>query len=95
MKAVRLHAFHQQPVIDEVPEPTGNHHPTVAPYGSFRAADGQIVETTPAGAQVATKTLDTTGVPPGSGTLFGLAVSPDRTGVYFVDDGTNTLNILH
>jgi len=22
MKAVRLHAFHQQPVIDEVPEPT-------------------------------------------------------------------------
>ena len=27
----------------EVPGPTGNHHPTVAPYGSFRAADGQII----------------------------------------------------
>ncbi len=27
----------------EVPEPTGNHHPTVSPYGAFRAADGQIV----------------------------------------------------
>jgi DNA-binding beta-propeller fold protein YncE len=70
----------------------------LAPNGdvlSVNATDGLIVETTPAGAQVATKTLDTTGAPPGSGTLFGLAVSPDRTGVYFVDDGTNTLNILH
>ena len=62
---------------------------------SVNAADGQIVETTPAGAQVATMTLDATGAPPGAGTLFGLAVTPDRTGVYFVDDGTNTLNILH
>jgi len=26
-----------------VPEPTGNHHPTVSPYGTFRAADGQII----------------------------------------------------
>jgi formyl-CoA transferase len=30
-------------VAGEVPGPTGNHHPTVAPYGSFRAADGQII----------------------------------------------------
>lgn len=70
----------------------------LAPNGdllSVNAADGLIVETTPAGAQVATMALDVTGTPPGSGTLFGLAVSPDRTGVYFVDDGTNTLNILH
>jgi len=70
----------------------------LAPNGhvlSVNAADGQIVETTPAGAQVATMTLDATGTPPGSGTLFGLAVTPDNTGVYFVDDGTNTLNILH
>jgi formyl-CoA transferase len=29
-------------VADEVPSPTGSHHPTVAPYGSFRAADGQL-----------------------------------------------------
>jgi hypothetical protein len=42
--------------------------------------------------------LDTTPVPPGlpgNGTLFGLAVVPDGTGVYFVDDGSNTLNLLH
>src|SRR5664280_2274092 len=70
----------------------------LAPGGdvlSVNAGDGQIVETTPAGAQVATMTLDSTGTPPGAGTLFGLAVTPDRTGVYFVDDGTNTLNIVH
>ena len=56
----------------------------LAPNGhvlAVNAADGQIVETTPAGAQVATPTLDTTGTPPGSGTLFGLAVTPDNTGV--------------
>ena len=57
--------------------------------------DGQIGETTPAGAQVATMTLDATGTPPGSGALFGLALTPDHRGVYFVDDATNTLNLLH
>jgi hypothetical protein len=31
----------------------------------------------------------------GNGTLFGLAVAPDGAGVYFVDDGANTLNLLH
>jgi hypothetical protein len=70
----------------------------LAPNGdvlSVNAADGLILETTPAGAQVATVTLDATGAPPGSGTLFGLAVTPEGTGVYFVDDGTNTLKILH
>jgi hypothetical protein len=70
----------------------------LAPNGdvlSVNASDGQVVETTPAGAQVATLSLDSTGTPPGAGTLFGLAVTPDRKGVYFVDDGTNTLNILH
>jgi hypothetical protein len=30
----------------------------------------------------------------GAGTLFGLAVAPNGSGVYFVDDGNNTLNIL-
>jgi hypothetical protein len=70
----------------------------LAPNGdvlSVNAADGQIVETTPAGAQVATMTLDSTGTPPGSGALFGLALTPDHRGVYFVDDATNTLNLLH
>ena len=70
----------------------------LAPNGdvlSVNAADGLVVESTPAGAQVANRTLDATGIPPGAGTLFGLAVTADRTGVYFVDDGDNTLKILH
>ena len=52
--------------------------------------DGNLVETTPRGQQVAVKMLDTSPAPPGpngNGTLFGLAVAPDGSGVYFVDDG--------
>jgi crotonobetainyl-CoA:carnitine CoA-transferase CaiB-like acyl-CoA transferase len=30
-------------VAGEVPGPSGNHHPTVAPYGLFEAADGPLV----------------------------------------------------
>ncbi len=70
----------------------------IAPNGNVltvNSNDGNIVETTPAGKQIATKTLDNTGSPPGAGTLFGLAVVPGGHGVYFVDDGTNTLNLLH
>ena len=42
---IAIHAFQgtRYLVAGEVPEPTGNHHPTVAPYGTFRAADGQII----------------------------------------------------
>lgn len=68
----------------------------IAPNGDIltvNAGDGNIVETTRAGAQVATKTLDGTGG--GAGLLFGLAVHPDATGVYFVDDGSNTLGLFH
>ena len=67
---------------------------TIAPNGDIltvNGGDGNIVETTPAGAQVATKTLE----PAGAGTLFGVAVVPDGSGVYFVDDGSNTLNLFH
>ena len=39
--------------------------------------------------------LDTSGSPAGSGALFGLAVAPHAAGVYYVDDATNTLNMLH
>ncbi len=56
--------------------------------------DGFITEIAPGGAQVAHKLLDNTGSPPGAGTLFGLAVDP-RRGIFFVDDGSNTLNLLH
>jgi hypothetical protein len=69
---------------------------SVAPNGDIltvNGGDGNIVETTPGGAQVATKTLDGTGG--GAGLLFGLAIGPGGTGVYFVDDGPNTLNLLH
>jgi hypothetical protein len=68
----------------------------IAPKGdilSVNGGDGNIVETTPGGSQVAVKNIDTSGA--GAGTLFGLAVSRDRKGVYFVDDGDNTLDLLH
>jgi hypothetical protein len=73
----------------------------IAPNGDIvttNGGDGNLVETTPAGKQVAVKMLDNSPAPPGpngNGTLFGLAVVPHNTGVYFVDDGTNTLNLLH
>jgi hypothetical protein len=56
--------------------------------------DGNIIEITPQGRQAAKDLIDDTGSPPGSGTLFGLAFDPQR-GVYFVDDGSNTVNLLH
>jgi len=36
--------------------------------------------------------IDATGA--GAGTLFGLALGPGRSGIYFVNDGNNTLNRL-
>jgi hypothetical protein len=72
----------------------------IAPNGDIlttNGGDGNLVETTPAGKQVAVKALDTTPAPPGpngNGALFGLAIS-DKSGVYYVDDATNTLNLLH
>jgi len=71
---------------------------TVAPNGNILAVnggDGFIVEFNAHGNQIAKKLIDNTGgPPPGAGTLFGLIYVPD-TGVYFVDDGSNTLNLLH
>jgi hypothetical protein len=66
----------------------------LAPNGNIlvtNGGDGKIVETMPTtGTQVA-RNIDSTGT--GGGTLFGLAVVP--SGVYFVNDGNNTLNFLH
>jgi hypothetical protein len=71
----------------------------IAPNGNIltvNAGDGNLVETTPFGFQIAVRTLDTGGgPPPGAGDLFGLAVKPGARAVYYVDDGTNTLNLLH
>ena len=55
--------------------------------------DGNLVETTPHGFQFAPITIDTSGA--GAGTLFGLAVAPGGAGIYFVDDGDNTLDLFH
>ena len=71
----------------------------IAPNGdvlTVNGGDGNIVETTPTGSQVAHRTL----VPDGAGDLFGVAVAPGGRGVYFVDDagtGTaaNSLELLH
>ena len=60
---------------------------------TVNAGDGNLVETTPSGVQSAPKLIDTSGA--GAGTLFGLAVRPNGKGVYFVDDGDNTLDLLH
>jgi hypothetical protein len=74
---------------------------TVAPNGDIitvNSSDGNAVETTPFGMQVTVVPLDTTPQAPpalpGAGTLFGLALVPGGHGLYFVDDGTNTLNRL-
>jgi hypothetical protein len=69
----------------------------ITPKGDIltvNSGDGNIVETTPRGVQVAVRTLDTSGTPPGAGALFGLAVAQNPNRVYFVDDATNTLNLL-
>jgi len=70
----------------------------VAPGGDVLTVNGNnglIVETTPAGVQVAKRLLDSSGSPKGNGALFGLAVAPHRAGVYYVDDAANTLRLLH
>ena len=70
----------------------------VAPGGDIltvNAGDGNLVETTPCGEQVAVRQLDNSGTPPGAGALFGLAVQPGKHAVYFVDDATNELDLLH
>ena len=70
----------------------------IAPNGNVltvNGGNGKIVETTPRGAQIAWRFLDTSGSPKGAGALFGLAVRPDRRGVYYVDDAQNTLRLLH
>ena len=67
----------------------------LAPNGNIitsNGGDGNMVETTPAGQQVAVQTADKK---TGAGSLFGLVVAPEGKGIYFVDDGENTLNLLH
>lgn len=67
-----------------------NHHLVEA-----NGDDGNLVEVDPeTGKQVAVVLVDSSGgPPPGAGALFGLIAVSD--GVYFVDDATNTFNLLH
>jgi len=70
----------------------------IAPHGhvlTVNGSNGKIVETSPAGMQVAMRFLDRSGSPPGAGALFGLALAPGGGGVYYVDDAVNTLRLLH
>jgi hypothetical protein len=61
---------------------------------TVNGADGNVTEITPGGRQVAEAQLDASGSPPGAGALFGLVFDPAH-GLYYVDDATNTLNLLH
>jgi hypothetical protein len=53
--------------------------------------DGNLVEVTPQGAQVAVVTVETA---TGAGSLFGIAAAKGQGGVFFVDDGDNTLKVF-
>ena len=67
---------------------------TRAPNGDIivaNGADGNLVEITDDGKQVATKLVDSSGSPPGSGALFGLLALQNK--VFFVDDATNFLDV--
>jgi hypothetical protein len=69
----------------------------IAPNGNILTANGtngDIVETTPGGSQIAHKSVDNTGGT-GAGCLFGLTVVPHMKSVFFVDDCGNTLDQLH
>jgi hypothetical protein len=73
---------------------------TVAPGGDLLAANsvnGKIVEIAPSGKQVGEYYADDDigQDPPGNGDLFDVVVDQAGTGVVFVNDGTNTLELLH
>jgi len=66
----------------------------LAPNGDLivdNGNNGNLVEITPAGKQIATVTL----VKKGAGDLFGLAVKPGGKGILFVNDGANALDLDH
>jgi hypothetical protein len=66
----------------------------LAPNGDVIALngnDGNAVEITPAGKQVAKVTL----VANGAGDLFGAAVEPGGHGLLFVNDGTNAIDVAN
>jgi sugar lactone lactonase YvrE len=72
----------------------------LAPNGDLLVANsvnGKIVEVTPSAKQVGEYYADDDigQDPPGNGDLFDVAINQAGTGVLFVNDGTNTLELLH
>jgi DNA-binding beta-propeller fold protein YncE len=73
----------------------------LAPNGHLlvtNGLNGQVVEIDPlAGKQLYARWVDANKAqsPPGSGDLFGIAVAPDGTGFYFVEDEINSLMLAH
>ena len=69
----------------------------MAPNGhllSVNATNGQVVEVDPAtGKQLGAQWVDADQAqsPPGNGDLFGIAISPDGDGFYYVEDDVNTI----
>ena len=58
------------------------------------AKNGQVVEIDPtAGKQLYAQCIDTDEAQslPGNGNLFGLVVTPDAKGFYYIEDDVNTL----
>jgi hypothetical protein len=70
---------------------------TMAPNGHLlvtNAKNGQVVEVDPAsGKQLYAQWIDADQAqsPPGNGDLFGIAMTPDGRGFYYVEDDVNTL----
>lgn len=74
---------------------------TMAPDGHLlvvNGLDGRVVEIDPAtGKQLAAQWIDVDKAqsPPGSGDLFGIAMTPSGDGFYYVEDDVNTLVLAH
>ena len=70
---------------------------TMAPNGhllSINGTNGQVVEIDPvSGKQFCAQWIDADQAqsPPGNGDLFGIAMTPDQKGFYYVEDDVNTL----
>jgi hypothetical protein len=73
----------------------------LAPNGHLlatNALNGQVVEIDPTtGKQLAAQWIDAdkAQTPPGSGDLFGIAITPSGDGFYYVEDDANTLVLAH
>ncbi|MBX5471025.1 MAG: hypothetical protein IRZ23_01005 [Acetobacteraceae bacterium] len=62
------------------------------------ALNGQVVEIDPvSGKQISAQWIDANKAqtPPGSGDLFGIAMTPDGKGFYYVEDDVNALVLAH